>query len=180
MIKPSPKLLAAAVVAVVAAAALLAYAVVAGLDKRNEPAPRPALQATAGKTMLDVSPMLFCTNVQASQCDTAQRPAKLPVEFGQAIVISLPDYITERPWFLTVQRYDAKRGRAKLDTITHVDPASATLVLKSTEDLWVAAVEINVPSQYQDAAGNLIAQAVWGIDTTPRSVAKDFALVQKP
>ncbi|MGX9297386.1 DUF2771 family protein [Tsukamurella paurometabola] len=176
MIKPSPKLLLAGAVFVVAAAVLLAYAIVAGLDKRDQPGPRPALQATVGKTMLNVAPMQFCTNVRAAQCDAAQYPAKLPVEAGQAIVISLPDYITERPWFLTVQRYDAKRGEAKLDTITHVDPASATLVLKSTEELWVAAVEINVPSQYQDAQGNLIAQAVWGIDTTP----KDFALVQKP
>lgn len=180
MIKPSPKLLLAGAVFAVAAAVLFAFTIVAGLEKRDEPKPRPTLQATVGDRMLNVAPMQFCTNVQASACDTAQRPVKLPVEFGQAIVISLPEYITERPWFLTVQRYDAKRGQAKLDTITHVDPAEATLVLKSTEDLWVAAVEINVPSQYQDASGNLIAQAVWGIDTTPDSVSEDFALVQKP
>jgi len=180
MIKPSPKLLLAGAAVVVAVAVLFAFTFVAALKNRDEPKPRPALQATVGKTMLNVAPMQFCANVQASQCDVAQRPVKLPVEFGQAIVISLPDYITERPWFLTVQRYDAKRGQAKLETITHVDPASATLVLKSTEDLWVAAVEINVPSQYQDASGNLIAQAVWGIDTTPKTITDDFALVQKP
>ncbi|TWS18812.1 DUF2771 family protein [Tsukamurella asaccharolytica] len=176
MIKPSPKLLVAGAVFAVAAAVLLAYAVVAGLDKRNEPGPRPTLQATVGDQLVPVAPMQFCTNVQAGECDTPQRPAKMPVEFGKAIVISLPDYITERPWFLTVQRYDSKLGQPKLETITHLEPKSATLVLKSTEELWVAAVEINVPSQYQDASGNLIAQAVWGIDTTP----KDFALVQKP
>ncbi|BDD81078.1 hypothetical protein TPB0596_08410 [Tsukamurella pulmonis] len=176
MIKPSPKLLVAGAAFLVAAAVLLAYAVVAGLEKRDEPKPRPTLQATVGDRMLDVGPMQFCTNVQAAECDVPQRPVKLPVEFGQAIVISLPEYISERPWFLTIQRYDTRRGEATLETITHVDPAEATLVLKSTEDLWVAAVEINVPSQYQDVQGNLIAQAVWGIDTTP----KDYALVQKP
>lgn len=175
MIKPSPKLLLVGAAYVVAVVVLFAFTFVAALDKRDQPAPRPTLQATVGTTLLDVAPMQFCTNVQAAACDVPQRPVKLPVEFGQAIVISLPEYITGRPWFLTVQRYDARRGEARLDTITHVDPAEATLVLKSTPDLWVAAVEINVPSQYQDAAGNLIAQAVWGIDTTP----KDYALVQK-
>lgn len=176
MIKPSPKLLLTGAAIVVVAAVVLAFAVVAGLDKRNEPGPRPTLDATVGDRMDHVAPMQFCTNVQASTCDTPQRPTKMPVEFGQAIVISLPKYITERPWFLTVQRYDSKLGQPKMETITHLEPKSATLVLKSTEDLWVAAVEINVPSQYQDASGNLIAQAVWGIDTTP----KDYALVQKP
>ncbi|BDH55836.1 DUF2771 family protein [Tsukamurella sp. PLM1] len=180
MIKPSRKLLVAGAVFLVAVAVLMTYTVLAALDHRKQPEARPALQATVGATMLTVPPLQFCDDVAALRCDSPIKPPKLGVEPGQALVISLPDYITARPWFLTIQRYDTKLGEAKLETITHLEPEEATLVLKSTDDLLLAAVEINVPSTVQDQYGNLIAQALWGIDTLAPSVAKDFALVQKP
>ncbi|CAM3939302.1 DUF2771 family protein [Tsukamurella ocularis] len=180
MIKPSPKLLLAGAVFAIAAAVLFAFTVVAGLDKRDEPEPRPTLQATVGKTMLNVAPNNFCTNVRAQECDQPRKPARLSVEPGQAIVISLPDYITSRPWFLTVQRLDTRTRTAWLDHVTHTEPAGATLVLKSTDDVLVTAVEISVPSDVLDASGDIPSQAVWGIDTLAESVAKDYALVQKP
>ncbi len=170
MPKPGPKLILAGAAVVVAAAVLFTFTVIAALHQREQPRPRPALHATVGSTLVDVAPRAFCTNVMSGQCDPSRGPERMPVEAGQAIVISLPNYITERPWFLTIQRYDTQRREPKLETITHVDPAKATLVLKSTDHLVLAAVEINVPSQYQDSSGNIIAQALWGIDTLP----KDF------
>ncbi|KXO89257.1 DUF2771 family protein [Tsukamurella pseudospumae] len=180
MIKPSRNVLIAGVVFIVAAAVLFAFTISAALDKRAEPKPRPALSAAVGGQYEQVAPMQFCADVRALQCDQPRKPARMSVEPGQALVISLPEYITKLPWFLTVQRYDTKLGKATLETITHLEPERATLVLKSTHDLLLAAVEINVPSAAQDSSGAFIAQAVWGIDTLAASVTKDFALVQKP
>lgn len=176
MIKPSRNVLIAGAVFVVAASVLFTYSILAGVRHRDQPEPRPTLQATVGSTMLNVPPLQYCDDIAKLQCDPAIRPVKLGVEPGQAIVISLPEYITSRPWFLTVQRYDTRTGEAKLETVTHTEPTEGTLVLKSTDELLLSAVEINVPSAVQDQFGNLIAQSLWGIDT----LAKDYALVQKP
>jgi hypothetical protein len=175
MIKPSRNLLIAGAVFVVAAAVVFAFTFAAVLRKNDEPKPRPALQAAVGTALVKVAPLQYCDNVRALQCDAPIRPTKLSVEPGQAIVISLPDYITDRPWDVTVQRYDTAAGKAVLETRTYVRPTEATLVLKSTDQLLLAAVEIRVPSDVQDSFGNLVSQAVWGIDT----LAKDYALVQK-
>ncbi|GAB3132212.1 hypothetical protein GCM10027289_19780 [Tsukamurella serpentis] len=180
MIKPSRNLLIAGAVFAVAVAVLMTFTVLAALDKRKQPAPRPVLSATAGATMLAVPPLQYCQNIARLECDAPAKPTKLGVEPGQAIVISLPDYITSRPWSVTVQRFDTESGKATVETTTHTRPTEDTLVLKSTDKLLLAAVEINVPSMVQDQFGNLVAQALWGIDTLAESVAKDFVLVQKP
>lgn len=176
MIKPSRNVLLVAAALFVVVAAIAAYTVVATMRTLDEPSPRPALKAAVGTALEKVRPMQYCSNVRELQCDPAARPVKLSVEPGQAIVISLPKYITSRPWDVTVQRYDTVKGEATLETQTHLEPTKGTLILKSTDALLLAAVEIRVPSDVQDQFGNLISQAVWGIDT----LAKDYALVQKP
>ena len=176
MIKPSRNVLLVVAALFVVVVAIAAYTVVATLRAADEPSPRPALAASVGTTLEDVHPMQFCTDVRALQCDAAATPRKLSVEPGKALVISLPKYITSRPWDVTIQRYDTINGQATLETRTHVEPTKDTLILKSTDALLLAAVEIRVPSDVQDQFGNLISQAVWGIDT----LAKDYALVQKP
>ncbi|WP_019200799.1 DUF2771 family protein [Tsukamurella sp. 1534] len=176
MIKPSRNILIGGAVFVVAVAVLFAFTFSAALKKRDEPQARPTLQAASGTQLVNVAPFHFCDDIATQRCDAPTRPAKIAVEPGKAIVISLPEYITSKPWDILIQRYDTKLGRATIQTETHVQPKEATLVLKSTEELLLAAVEIRVPSPIQDQFGNLIAQSVWGIDT----LASDYALVQRP
>ncbi|MET9327835.1 DUF2771 family protein [Tsukamurella sp. NPDC003166] len=180
MIKPSRNVLIAGVVFVVAAAVLFAFTISAALDKRAEPRPRPALHATVGSKLVEVSPMGYCVDGPPRVCDAPTVPTAIPVEPGRAITISLPTYITERPWFLTVQRVDPRTGREQREQITHLQPTHATLVLRSTPDLLLAAVDISVPSTIQDPEGNLQAQAVWGINTLPESAPKDLAPAPQP
>ncbi|ADG77463.1 hypothetical protein TPAU25S_02309 [Tsukamurella paurometabola] len=168
MIKPSRNLVIGGAVFLVAVAVLFAFTINAAVTKNQEPAPRPALSAASEGTLLKVAPLQYCdAEANPPSCDTPARPTRLAVEPGKAIVISLPDYITDRPWDVTIQRFDTTTGKASLETRTHVKPTEATLVLKSTDQLILGAVEIRVPSPVQDAFGNLVAQAVWGIDTLP-------------
>ncbi|KXP03627.1 DUF2771 family protein [Tsukamurella pseudospumae] len=175
MIKPSRNVLIAGVVFIVAAAVLFAFTISAALDKRAEPRPRPALHATVGETKVDVGPMLYCTDVRTQQCDRVVGAIRMPMTAGQAIVISLPDYITERPWDMRIERFDTRIGDWKVEQVTHVKPTAATLVLKSTEELRLATVTISVPSSVEDSSGNLLAQASWGINTLPDDVATKLA-----
>ncbi|GAA1014790.1 hypothetical protein GCM10009551_102430 [Nocardiopsis tropica] len=167
MIKPSRNLVIGGAVFLVAVAVLFAFTINAAVKKNQEPKPRPALSAASGTALIKVAPLQYCEEVAQPKCDAPARPTRVAVEPGKALVISLPDYITDRPWDVTIQRFDTTTGKASLETRTHVRPTEATLVLKSTDQLILGAVEIRVPSTVQDAFGNLVAQAVWGIDTLP-------------
>lgn len=165
MIKPSRGVLIGAGVFVVIAAVVFGFTFAAAAKTRDEPKPRPALQASVGTTLENVPPLQFCDDIRNLKCDPATKLVKITVKPGQAIVVSLPKTITSQPWVLTVQRYDPKLGKATLETTTHVKPTEATLVLKSTDEVRLAAVEIRLPSDVQDQFGNLVSRAVWGIDT---------------
>lgn len=168
MIKPSKSVLIGGAAFVLAAAVLFTYTFLAAARHRDQPEPRPTLHASVGTTLVDVAPLGYCTDVMTGQCDPAGAPSKLPVRPGAAIVVSLPEYITARPWSLTVERIDVATGLSIVEVTTHLQPARATLILKSTDKTLLGTVEIKVADAAQDQFGNLVTQAIWSINTLDR------------
>jgi hypothetical protein len=172
IIKPTKIVIAVAAYAVVLILCLGALVVIATGNHqrqvREHPADyRPTLSVAVGDRLEYVPPVRYCENLAVGKCDPVRKPVRMPAVAGRTVTIALPPYISERPWFLTVQYYFPASGNSKIETQTHLQPGESSIVLPATADRLVAAVDIQVPSAVQDPQGNLLSQAQWAVDTLP-------------
>ncbi|GAA4406262.1 DUF2771 family protein [Tsukamurella soli] len=172
MFLPSRRILAAAAGAIVVAIVVFALTAVAAVRHNRDTVDRPQLSVAVDRTLRYVGPYLFCDDVAKRQCDPQRTPADIPVEAGQSIIVSLPDYISKRPWDVSVQ-YLYPNGNSTITSTPHLTPGESLIILKSTRQAMVAQIELHVPSAVQDTFGNLISQAVWAIDTLPPGYAPE-------
>ncbi len=166
MIRPSRGLVVAALATAVVAIVVFALTAAAAVRHNRDTVERPELSVAVDRTLRYVGPYLYCDDVLKQQCDPKQKPAEIPVQPGQTILVSLPPYIAKRPWDVSVQ-YLFPNGNSTITSTPHLTPGDSLIVLQSTRDALIAQIELHVPSDVQDAFGNLISQAVWAIDTLP-------------
>lgn len=172
IIKPTKTVLAViayAVVVLIVATVIVVTSVLHHRDLvREHPSDyRPKLSVATGTNLQRVAPIQFCADLATGDCDPVRQPAKTPTDAGHTLSIALPPYIQERPWSLLVQYYSPGTGEEKFRSETHIEPGESVVVLPATDEWLVAAVEITVPSTYQDQRGELVAQAKWSLDALP-------------
>ncbi|MDF0529829.1 DUF2771 family protein [Tsukamurella sp. 8F] len=168
--KPSRNVVIAAVAALVVAAIAIGLTVFAAVRHNRDAVDRPQLSVAGPSGLRYVSPYLYCDDVGQGRCDPKGSPAKIPLEPGQTIWVSMPSYISERPWDVSVQ-YLFPGGASTVENTTHLEPGQSMLTLMSKPDALVAQIEVHVPSVVQDSFGNLLTQAAWSIDTLPAHLA---------
>ncbi len=129
----------------------------------------PYVQVASGTDFVRVEPLVYCT-IDMSTCEGSplDKPTRVPVDIGDTLVVSLSADLSVGPWTLIIQ-YLTKDGYADGGEMVYRSGSKHTIMVPSTKDKILAAIEIKQPSQVE-VDGGFAPRGIWGIDTLPDGV----------
>ncbi len=123
----------------------------------------PTITAYAQGETVTVDPAQHC-NLYLEDC--VENPiGRLDVPAGYPLQLSLPSEIADAPWRIITVYGDTQTGQTYIEGAMFEAGARRTLTVKSSPELQLLGVEIQLPSAVVDEAGEPIAHAVWAVKT---------------
>lgn len=129
----------------------------------------PYVQVASGSDLVRVEPLIYCS-IDMKTCDGSpmNKPTRVPVDVGDALVVSLSADLSVGPWTLIIQ-YLTADGFTDGGEVVYRSGSKHTITVPSTKDKILAAIEIKQPSQVE-VDGGFAPRGIWGIDTLPDGV----------
>ncbi len=107
---------------------------VAALASGHEDNDVPYLHVANGNTLITVEPLIYCS-IEVTNCEGSptNKPARIPVPVGDAVMVSLSSDLSVGPWTLVVQ-YLTKDGFDNTAEVFYRSDSKRTFTLASTRD----------------------------------------------